>query len=110
MLRILLKLLVVAATAVAVIASLGQYFREIIPKQHHQAAWLTGVILFCLCVFAAAMVRRSSSVKQRSLENTLLTGAIIGALLFLLFMSEMVCFSGSPARAGRISCRYLGEF
>lgn len=92
-----------------VLAAAGRHLRDLVPEQYHQAAWLTGMILFCLSFLAAALMRRSSPAEQRRLENCLLTGAAIGALLFVLFITELECFVDSSARGPAIGCRYLGE-
>lgn len=109
MLRILIKVVTATAIVTLVLMSAGDHLREMIPERHHQAAWLTGVMLFCFCVLVAAIVQRSSPVNQRRLENMLLTGAVIGALLFLLFISEMECSMKPSARGSTLSCRYTGE-
>lgn len=109
MLRILIKVVTATAIVTLVLMSAGDHLREMIPERHHQAVWLTGVMLFCFCVLVAAIVRRSSPVNQRRLENMLLTGVVFGALLFLLFISEMKCSMRPSARGSTFSCRYTGE-
>jgi len=108
LLRIILKI-VIATTSVGLsLSALGGYLERLVPEPYHQGAWLAGMILFCCCLFAAVVVRRSSRAKQRRLENVLLTGAVIGALIFVLFVSEIQCVWKPSALGGGIACRYLG--
>lgn len=60
-------------------------------------------------MFGFALVAKNPATRHR-LENLLIVGAIIGALVFILFISNVDCTLTPGGRSGmRLNCRDLGE-
>lgn len=109
MLRTLTKLTAAFGAGALLLTIAGHYVRSIVPEQYHRAGWMTGIVLFCMSLLAAMLVRRVSPAKQRRSDDLMLTGAVIGALLFVLFITDVECSSEPSARGPGVSCRYFGD-
>jgi purine-cytosine permease-like protein len=109
LLRVLIKLAVAAAVVLLALTIVGDYFRHLVPEQFHRAVWQAGLLIFFPCAFGFALVAKAPPTRRR-LENLLIVGAIIGALVFILFISNVDCTLTPGGRSGmRLNCRDLGE-
>jgi hypothetical protein len=110
LLRVLVKLAVAAAIVLLSLTILGDYLRQLVPPQSHRAVWQTGLLIFFPCVAGVALLGQVSPAKRRRFENLLIVGALIGALLFTLFITDVECTVTPGSRGGSsLSCRYVGE-
>jgi hypothetical protein len=109
LLRVLIKLAVAGAVVLLTLTLVGDYLRQLVPAQYHRAVWQAGLFIFFPCASAFALVAKNPPT-QRRLENLLIVGAIIGALVFVLFISNVDCTLTPGGRSGmRLNCRDLGE-
>jgi hypothetical protein len=109
LLRVLVKLLVAGAIVLLFLTILGDYLRQLVPAQFHRAVWQAGLFIFFPCAFGFALIAKNPPT-QRRLENLLIVGTIIGALVFILFISNVECTLTPGGRSGmRLNCRDLGE-
>ena len=109
LLRVLIKLAVAAGIVLLSLTIVGDYLRQLVPVQVHRAVWQAGLFIFFPGVFGFALVAKNPAT-QRRLENLLIVGAIIGALVFILFISNVDCTLTPGGRSGmRLNCRDLGE-
>ncbi len=107
LLRVLLKVLVAAAAVAAVLTIAGDSLRQLAPEAYHRVLWLTGLFISVPCAVGALLLRAFAPAKRR-LENLLLVGTAIGALLCLLFITGIDCkLTQSHGRSPRseLSCR-----
>jgi hypothetical protein len=109
LLRVLVKLVVAGAIVLLLLTILGDYLRLLVPAQFHRAVWYAGLLIFFPCAFGFALVAKNPPT-QRKLENLLVVGAIVGALIFVLFINNVDCTLTPGGRNGmRMNCRELGE-
>jgi hypothetical protein len=109
LLRVLVKLAVAGAIALLLLTMLGDYLRLLVPAQFHRAVWYAGLLIFFPCAFGFALVAKNPPTRRR-LENLLVVGAIVGALIFVLFINNVDCTLTPGGRSGmRMNCRELGE-
>ena len=109
LLRVLVKLAIAGAIGLLFLTILGDSLRQLVPAEFHRAVWQAGLLIFFPCVFGFALVAKNPPT-QRRLENLLIVGAIIGALVFVLFISNVDCTLTPGGRSGmRLNCRNLGE-
>lgn len=110
MLRVLLKLAVAGAIVLLSLTILGDYLRQLVPEQYHRAVWQAGLVIFFPCVVGFVLLGRLLPAKRRRLENLLMVGATIGALVFALFVTDVECTLRPGGRSGsRLDCHFLGE-
>ena len=110
LLRVLIKVLAVAAVAALLLTIVGDYLRQLVPGQYHRAIWLAGLLISLPCALAAVLTQRLGLAVLRRFENLLLVGVVVGTLLFLLFVTEVDC-TLTQSMHGRLSlsCRYSEE-
>lgn len=107
LLKVLIKLLVVAATAAMVMTFVGASLRQLVPEAYHRALWLTGLCISLSCAAGVLLLATSAAARPR-LQNLLLVGVAIGGLLCLLFITGIDCkLTQSYGRSPRLdlSCR-----
>lgn len=105
----ILKLFFVVALTAVLLTIGGHGIRNVVPAEYHRAAWISGVVLFCASVSLGAAIRVRSGNTQRKWDRFVMTGMVLGALLFVLFITRMHCFFDSSARGGGVSCPYEGD-
>ena len=109
LLRVLIKLAVAGAIGMLALTIVGDSLRQVFPAQFHRAVWQAGLLIFFPCAFAFALVAKNPPTRRKA-ENLLIVGAIIGALIFVLFISNVDCTLTPGGRSGmRMNCRDLGE-
>jgi amino acid permease len=109
LLRVLIKLAVAGAIGMLALTIVGDSLRHVVPAQFHRAVWQAGLLIFFPCAFAFALVAKNPPTRRKA-ENLLIVGAIIGALIFVLFISNVDCTLTPGGRSGmRMNCRDLEE-
>jgi hypothetical protein len=109
LLRVLIKLAVAGAIGMLALTIVGDSLRHVVPAQFHRAVWQAGLLIFFPSAFAFALVAKNPPTRRKA-ENLLIVGAIIGALIFVLFISNVDCTLTPGGRSGmRMNCRDLGE-
>jgi hypothetical protein len=91
LLRIVVVVVVVAAAGAATLTMVGDYLRQLVPESYHRALWTTGLLIAVPCAVGAVQAATSPGSGSRRFEKLLLTGAAVGALLYLLFVTGVDC-------------------
>jgi hypothetical protein len=110
LLRILAKLVAAAAIILVSLTLVGDYLRQIVPTPYHPAMWKSGLVIFFPCTVGIVVIAQSPVAKPRRWQNLLIVGAATGALLFVLFITDIECVLTPRARGGMsLDCQYFGE-
>jgi hypothetical protein len=104
LLRVLVKVVAVAAIAAITLTIVGDYARQLVPESYHQAIWITGLLIAVPCAVGAVQVWTSPTPRARRFENLLVVGTAVGALLYLLFITGVDCNLVQSSR-GRLSVK-----
>ena len=108
LLRVLIKLAVAAAIVLLSLTILGDYLRQLVSEPYRGALWRSGLLIFFPCLVGVALLGRFPPAKRRRFENLLIVGAIVGALLFILFITDIECTLTPGTRPG-LRCNFVGE-
>jgi hypothetical protein len=110
LLRVLIKLAAAAAVVLLSLTLAGDYLHQLVPAQYHRAVSESGLLIFFPCVVGIVLMSQPVASRSRRFKNLLVVGAIIGALLFVLFITDVEC-TRTLGNRGRLdlSCRYLAE-
>jgi hypothetical protein len=110
LLRVLVKVVLVAAVVALSLMVVGDYLRPLVPEQYHRAVWKAGLFIFFPCVMGVALSVQPFAIKLRRFQNLFVVGAIVGAVLFILFVTDVECELVPKARGGMsMSCEYFSE-
>ncbi|HKU16770.1 MAG TPA: hypothetical protein VJQ52_20425 [Steroidobacteraceae bacterium] len=108
--KVIVKVVVVAAIVLLSLIVLGDYLRPLVPEQHHRAVWKAGLFIFFPCAAGFVLMSQPFALELRRFQNLFAAGAIVGAVLFMLFISDIECELIPRARGGMsLHCEYLEE-
>jgi hypothetical protein len=110
LLRVLVKVVLASAIVLLALLLIGEFLRQIVPVPYHRTLWKTGLVIFFPCLLGIVLTAQSPTAKWRRLQHLVIVGAFTGAVLFVLFITDVECALTPKARGGmNLSCQYFGE-